>query len=66
LTGFLNILRRREYIIIILLLIFCFVYVIGLSTASCSSAEMVTVGQIGNYGYGSVPMEKSFRVSLGL
>ncbi|WJX55726.1 hypothetical protein P8452_41461 [Trifolium repens] len=33
----------------------------GLSTASCSSAEMVTVGQIGNYGYGSVPMEKSFR-----
>jgi hypothetical protein len=43
-----------------------FVYVIGLSTASCSSAEMVTVGQIGNYGYGSVPMEKSFRVSLRL
>ncbi|XP_045814051.1 protein WUSCHEL [Trifolium pratense] len=33
----------------------------GLSTASCSSAEMATVGQIGNYGYGTVPMEKSFR-----
>jgi len=38
---------------------------VGLSSASCSSAEMVTVGQIGNYGYGSVPMEKSFRVSYG-
>ena len=38
-----------------------FVYV-GISSAS-SSVEMVTVGQMGNYGYGSVPMEKSFRVS---
>ncbi|KAL2348599.1 hypothetical protein Fmac_002599 [Flemingia macrophylla] len=33
----------------------------GISPASSSSAEMVTVGQMGNYGYGSVPMEKSFR-----
>ncbi|KAG5060985.1 hypothetical protein JHK87_002014 [Glycine soja] len=32
----------------------------GISSAS-SSVEMVTVGQMGNYGYGSVPMEKSFR-----
>ncbi|KAK7309350.1 hypothetical protein RJT34_06003 [Clitoria ternatea] len=33
----------------------------GISSASSSSAEMVTMGQMGNYGYGSVPMEKSFR-----
>ena len=39
-----------------------FVYV-GISSASSSSVEMVTVGHMGNYGYGSAPMEKSFRVS---
>ncbi|XP_061345672.1 protein WUSCHEL [Gastrolobium bilobum] len=33
----------------------------GITSASSSSAEMVTVGQMGTYGYGSVPMEKSFR-----
>ncbi|KAK7252961.1 hypothetical protein RIF29_37290 [Crotalaria pallida] len=31
------------------------------STPSSSSAGMVTVANMGNYGYGSVPMEKSFR-----
>lgn len=36
---------------------------IGVSSTSSSSAGMVTVGHMGNYGYGSVPMEKSFRVS---
>jgi len=35
----------------------------GISSASSSSVEMITVAQMGNYGYGSVPMEKSFRVS---
>lgn len=34
----------------------------GYSTAS-SSTGVLTVGQIGNYGYGSMTMEKSFRVS---
>ncbi|XP_027915246.1 protein WUSCHEL [Vigna unguiculata] len=33
----------------------------GISSASSSSVEMITVSQMGNYGYGSVPMEKSFR-----
>nr|ACJ61508.1 wuschel [Glycine max] len=33
----------------------------GISSASSSSVEMVTVGHMGNYGYGSAPMEKSFR-----
>ncbi|BAT99984.1 protein WUSCHEL [Vigna umbellata] len=33
----------------------------GISSASSSSVEIITVGQMGNYGYGSVPMEKSFR-----
>ncbi|RDX61518.1 Protein WUSCHEL, partial [Mucuna pruriens] len=36
-------------------------YSTGISPASSSSADMVTVGHMGNYGYGSVPMEKSFR-----
>lgn len=38
-------------------------YYPGISSASSSSVEMITVGQMGNYGYASVPMEKSFRVS---
>jgi len=38
-----------------------FVYV-GISSAS-SFVEMVIVGRMRNYGYGSMPMEKSFRVS---
>lgn len=29
-----------------------------------SSASTLTVGQMGNYGYGSVTMEKNFRVSV--
>nr|QKZ93424.1 wuschel-like protein [Vuralia turcica] len=33
----------------------------GVSSTSSSSAGMVTMGHMGNYGYGSVPMEKSFR-----
>ncbi|KAF2312389.1 hypothetical protein GH714_034487 [Hevea brasiliensis] len=33
----------------------------GFSSASPSSAGGLTVGQMGNYGYGSVNMEKSFR-----
>ncbi|KAK7307487.1 hypothetical protein VNO77_40595 [Canavalia gladiata] len=40
---------------------YCNISPTGISSASSSSAEMVTVGQMGNYGYGSVPMEKSFR-----
>ncbi|TKY70476.1 WUSCHEL protein [Spatholobus suberectus] len=39
---------------------YCNISSTGISSAS-SSAEMVTVGQMGNYGYGSVHMEKSFR-----
>lgn len=34
-----------------------------ITSAPSSSAEIVSVGQIGNFGYGSLPMEKSFRVS---
>ncbi|OIW11052.1 hypothetical protein TanjilG_22859 [Lupinus angustifolius] len=33
----------------------------GVSSAPSSSAGMVTMTHMGNYGYGSVPMEKSFR-----
>ncbi|KAL1354927.1 hypothetical protein HN51_006972 [Arachis hypogaea] len=33
----------------------------GIASSSSSSAGMVGVGQMGNYGCGSVPMEKSFR-----
>ena len=33
------------------------------STASSTSPAVVAVGQVGSYGYGSVTMEKSFRVS---
>ncbi|XP_027362299.1 protein WUSCHEL [Abrus precatorius] len=40
---------------------YCNIPSTGISSASSSSAEMVTVGQMGNYGYGTVPMEKSFR-----
>ncbi|GMJ07886.1 WUSCHEL 1, WUSCHEL [Hibiscus trionum] len=33
----------------------------GYSPSSPSSTGVLTVGQIGNYGYGSITMEKSFR-----
>ncbi|OIV94838.1 hypothetical protein TanjilG_22035 [Lupinus angustifolius] len=33
----------------------------GSSTPSSSAIGMVSMGHMGNYGYGSVPMEKSFR-----
>ncbi|GMI68934.1 hypothetical protein HRI_000562800 [Hibiscus trionum] len=33
----------------------------GYSPSSSSSTGVLTVGQIGNYGYGSITMEKSFR-----
>ncbi|KAK8606727.1 hypothetical protein V6N13_052489 [Hibiscus sabdariffa] len=33
----------------------------GYSPPSSSSTGVLTVGQIGNYGYGSITMEKSFR-----
>ncbi|XP_054775752.1 protein WUSCHEL [Prosopis cineraria] len=33
----------------------------GVSSASSSTAGMVTLGQMANYGYGSVTMEKCFR-----
>lgn len=37
---------------------------IGVSSASPSSARTLGVGQnMGSYGYGSVTMEKNFRVS---
>ena len=35
----------------------------GYAPSSPSSTGVLTVGQIGNYGYGSMTMEKSFRVS---
>ncbi|KAK5775046.1 protein WUSCHEL [Gossypium arboreum] len=35
----------------------------GYSPTSLSSTGALTVGQIGNYGYGSITMEKSFRLS---
>ncbi|KAF1874960.1 hypothetical protein Lal_00007576 [Lupinus albus] len=34
---------------------------IGVSSTASSSAGIVTMGHMGNYGHGSVPMEKSFR-----
>ncbi|OIV92687.1 hypothetical protein TanjilG_18038 [Lupinus angustifolius] len=33
----------------------------GVSSTPSSSAGIVTMGHMGNYGHGSVPMEKSFR-----
>ncbi|KAE8701269.1 Protein WUSCHEL [Hibiscus syriacus] len=33
----------------------------GYSPSSSSSTGVITVGQIGNFGYGSITMEKSFR-----
>ena len=33
-------------------------------SASSSSSGVISVGHMGNYGYGSVIMEKSFRVSI--
>ncbi|MED6181410.1 hypothetical protein PIB30_019126 [Stylosanthes scabra] len=33
----------------------------GIASSSSSSAGMIAVGQMGNYGYGSVPMEKNFN-----
>lgn len=49
--------KKKEKISLNTIYIHFCVFIIGLSSASCSSAEMVAIG------YGSVPMEKSFRVS---
>lgn len=40
------------------------VFVGGVCSASPCSASTLTVGQMGNYGYGSMTMEKNFRVSV--